>query len=402
MNIMFFNVGPVAESFGGIQRVTKLLADFFSKKGHKVFFLSSYTIEESKKFYRADSRGLCFHENQYFLPDSLKNGIPESDISFFKNFLDENNIDILINQGGLSEAVSGFAYNCKRLRPSIRLFSVIHSTILNKFDNIAYIKENRLRKMRMGFLLPVLKNPLFIFMLRKFFALKLRRHYKTLCRESDKVVLLSDYLKPEFGEVVGFQPKNVVAINNPACEDFDFSDLSQKKKKILWVGRADDGKRLDIFVKIWERVFEKFPDWQADVLGDGYMLAACKKYAADKGVEGINFRGFAESRDYFREASIFCFTTTYEGFGMALLEAMQSSCAPVCFNSFATAKELVSDGDTGFLVKPFDVGEYAEKLSALMDSGELRNSMARGSYKKSKDFSMDVVGARWLAAMSEK
>lgn len=45
-------------------------------------------------------------------------------------------------------------------------------------------------------------------------------------------------------------------------------------------------------------------------------------------------------------------TSTFEGFGLVLPEAMQHGCVPMAFNSYAAVRDLVIPGETGILAPP--------------------------------------------------
>lgn len=390
-------------AFGGIQRVSKLLSDFFLQSGYSIVHLSSFTVAQSEDFYPIKSRDLKYVDNQYFLPEKLVAGKQPSkeNVDYFLKLLDERKIELVINNGGLTPLVSELAYICKLSSRKIGLISAIHSSILGKLDYVAYIKEFKLREKHLSFLIPILKNKAIISLVKQLYEAKVRSHFSELCRKSDRVVLLSEALKPEIKTILGSIPDNVVAISNPTCMKVDSCEPSHKCLKLVWVGRADEGKRLDFFVKIWERVFRKFPDWSADVLGEGPMLDMCKRYVSDNNIERINFRGVVESKDYFKNASIFCFTTTFEGFGLVLLEAMSSLCVPISFHSFATVTDLIDDSVNGVLVKPFDISQYAEKLEQLMSDNFLLAKMAHNAFEKAKNFSMDNIGAQWIKLIND-
>jgi len=403
MNILFLNRGPVMPTYGGIQRVSKALSDYFSRIGYHVEHLSTFTIEESEVFYPIKKRNLKYIENQYFLPYKLVLGEKPSheNIKFFLNFLEDRKIDLVINNGGLTPLLSDLAYFSKLSGRKIGLISVIHSTIIDKFNNFGYIKEFKLRKRHLSFLLPILKNKVVVFLIKKLYAIKVRSHFLRLCNNSDRVVMLSQYLLPEMKSILGMIPNNVVTINNPYASNIDACEIPQKQHKLLWVGRVDEGKRLDFFIKIWERIFKQFPDWSVDILGDGPMLNICRQYVCDNKIERINFRGFVEPEDYYKEASIFCFTTVFEGFGLVILEAMSSYCVPISFNSFASVSDLIDDSVNGILINSFDVPQYAKKLEQLMCDDALRNELAFNAFKKAKNFSIDNIGSQWVKQINE-
>ena len=66
------------------------------------------------------------------------------------------------------------------------------------------------------------------------------------------------------------------------------------------------------------------------------------------------------------------------------------------FNSYLAASEIVDDGNTGFLVPPFDVDVFAQKLLFLMDNSSKRMFMAQTAVDTSSKYKSENVGEKWL------
>lgn len=95
--------------------------------------------------------------------------------------------------------------------------------------------------------------------------------------------------------------------------------------------------------------------------------------------ERVKFIGYVEDTDLphlYRAASVFAFPSTYEGFGLPLLEAMASG-VPVVTSNVSSLPEVV--GDAGLQVDPLDVDALARALEqALNDEIWRRHCIARG------------------------
>jgi glycosyltransferase involved in cell wall biosynthesis len=103
-----------------------------------------------------------------------------------------------------------------------------------------------------------------------------------------------------------------------------------------------------------------------------------------------------------READIFC-SPSYEieGIPKALLEA--ASCAlPIVTTDTPGCREIVRDGDNGFLVPPRDVPSLVRALKTLIDDPALRARMgARGRERVLEEFAVDRVVSRTLEVYRE-
>jgi glycosyltransferase involved in cell wall biosynthesis len=77
---------------------------------------------------------------------------------------------------------------------------------------------------------------------------------------------------------------------------------------------------------------------------------------------------------------IFALTSYWEGFPIAVLEAMAAS-KPIVATDTAGITEIIRDGENGYLVKPGDIWKMAEKISLLLDDSPLRERMGRAALK---------------------
>jgi len=218
----------------------------------------------------------------------------------------------------------------------------------------------------------------------------------------DRFVVLSDSFIPLVWASKIF-PKKVVAISNPASFPRAEVDFSQKKRELLFVGRMENGqKRVDLLLKIWAKLEARFPDWSLRLVGDGNDLPANKKLAESLGLRRAFFEGFQNPEKYYREASIFCMTSAYEGFGMVLVESAAFGCVPVAFDSFAAVRDIISDGENGVLVPAFDLDAYAEKLAQLMSDDALRERLAQTALSQIPEkFSPKKIVAKWENLFAE-
>ncbi len=167
-----------------------------------------------------------------------------------------------------------------------------------------------------------------------------------------------------------------------------------KKKQLLYVGRLDPyQKRVDRLITIWRHIYNDFKDWELVILGEGPQLNELKQMAS--GLERVTFAGRQNSEPYYRDASILCLTSDYEGWGMVLTEAMTFGTVPVLFNSYRAAPEIVHDGSIGMLVKPFSIRQYVEKLRILMNNADLRNKMALNAIEYVKRYDISNIANRW-------
>jgi glycosyltransferase involved in cell wall biosynthesis len=171
------------------------------------------------------------------------------------------------------------------------------------------------------------------------------------------------------------------------------------KKIIINIGRIDLQKRQDILVKAFAKIAHKFKDsWEVHIYG----TAQDKKYKnnIENFIKNNNLSDLVllkgATKDPLRElknADIFAFPSAYEGFPLALGEAMSIGLPSIGFENAPGVNELIRDGESGFLCKNID--DFADKLEILMKNEDLRNVMGINAHESMKQYSAGKIWAMW-------
>jgi mannosyltransferase len=171
-------------------------------------------------------------------------------------------------------------------------------------------------------------------------------------------------------------------------------------------GRVREQKGTDLFVAAMCALLPKYPDFSAVIVGSvtpdqrGF-LRGLEARVAEAGFDGrVRFLGelpIDEVPRWYQRISIYCFTSRNEGFGLTLLEAMAAGVALVASRA-GGAERVVTDGETGVLVPPGDVGALIAALEPLMRDPELAAEMGRKARERvTAEFSIDAEVARIAA-----
>ena len=172
--------------------------------------------------------------------------------------------------------------------------------------------------------------------------------------------------------------------------------FESKSKEVLYVGRLDfSQKKIDYLLDIWEIVSSVKKDWSLRIVGGGDNNRA-KAYADKRNLNNIIWCDFCDPTIYYKHASIFCLTSSYEGFPMVLIEALTYGVVPIAFASFEALQDIIKDGINGFVITPFDKKKYADRLIWLMDNKEELMKMSHAGFSSSLYYSLESVGSKWL------
>lgn len=377
MNILFCLDSTFSRRNGGIATVSLTLKKSFETRGHTCFLLSARNNQED-----AD-------ECQYYLPFSttcIRNG--ENRI-WFRNFIKEKNIDVIINQNGCTPNSLWPLVWSEDL--SIRRLTIYHSDFNSLWScHKKFLIDNVFVR---SFHLLSLIN----YIWKSLFRLKYKNKLCTQYRLSDKLVFLSNNLFSSFEWFSGIKKDNRFdAIPNPIEDIFNVNiENIQKENIVLFVGRLSPEKRVDYLLKVWKIICDHHLDWSLYVVGDGSMREEYEVIVKTLQLRNVHFEGYNAPLNYYKRSKIFCLTSATEGFGLVLVEAMSCGVIPIAFNSYASVTDIIDNGKCGYLISPFDIETYANRLLLLMDNESLRQKMALKAKDKSSKFLLANIVDRW-------
>ncbi|HJU44841.1 MAG TPA: glycosyltransferase [Vicinamibacterales bacterium] len=131
------------------------------------------------------------------------------------------------------------------------------------------------------------------------------------------------------------------------------------------------------------------------ILGDGSERARLEALARDGGIARfVRFLGFQQNPfRYIAKADVFVLTSTYEGFGNVLIEAMACGTPVVATKSPGTI-EIIADGENGLLVD-HDAAAIAAAISALLANPRRRDALIAGGRSAVQHYALPAVAARY-------
>jgi glycosyltransferase involved in cell wall biosynthesis len=159
------------------------------------------------------------------------------------------------------------------------------------------------------------------------------------------------------------------------------------------VGRLDPQKGHRFLLAAFSRVLSNAPDAVLLVIGDGPLRGKLQAEAKELGLsDRVRFLGqrgdvpaLLSCMDVYVQASL------WEGMPNAVMEAMAAA-RPVVATAVDGAKELITDGETGWLVEPSDATAMAERIAhALEDVKEAESVGAAAARRMARDFTVQQM-----------
>jgi glycosyltransferase involved in cell wall biosynthesis len=164
-------------------------------------------------------------------------------------------------------------------------------------------------------------------------------------------------------------------------------DVPTNARVALAVCRLEMQKGVDVAVRALSLLSEQHTDLQLVVLGEGSERTQLESLARELGVP-VHLPGrVPDVAAWLRRANVLVHPVRWEGFGLAVLEAMLAG-LPVVASRVSSLPELVADGETGVLVPPDEPDALAQGIArALSDAarfGEAGRERARDHFSVSR------------------
>lgn len=189
-----------------------------------------------------------------------------------------------------------------------------------------------------------------------------------------------------------------------AAADRKSLGLPVDARMLLWVGRLDPVKGLDVLIRA---LAGHVDDSRAHVVlvGDGPIRGQLERLATGTGVEErVHFVGRRDDvPSLLAAADVFAFPSQTEGLPNALLEAMASRCAIVTTDA-AGCRDLIEDSRTGLVVPFGDAGALGGALSRLLADVEFGSRLGEAARREveaswSIDSMFDAYDACYVEAL---
>ena len=240
-------------------------------------------------------------------------------------------------------------------------------------------------------------DPRFTNICEKFFFLWWKNRVVSSLTKLDKLVVLTPDAASEWSEV-----KNIMMIPDPLPIKVE-SCSTRSSKRVITIGRYSYEKGYDLLLKVWSIVEKKLSDWQLDIFAMGDPTPYVKMMddlSIDKKRCHLN-SSVVDVEDEYMKSSILVQPSRTEGFGLVIVEAMSCGLPVVSFDCENGPRSIITNGEDGFLIPPFDVEMFANSLMRLMSDDDLRESMGEKGKQNSQRYDIDIVGQQWKQLFDE-
>lgn len=361
---------PSIYCMGGVERIISGKANMLTEMGHDVSIIT--TDQQGRPpYFKINDKIKCYDLGINYSENKRRGLIKKLFYFFYNSYLHKKRLEKLLIE----------------LRADI-----VISTFFNEMAFLPQIKDGSKKIVEFHF-----SRPMFRITRRKNIMgyvdkFMMSKNIKTL-RKYDRFVVLSQEDAQNWKEL-----NNVSVINN-VCTIGIVERAKLEEHRVISVGRYEFQKGFDRLINSWALIAQQVPDWTLHIFGEGSLRPVLTKQIQDLHLENSVFLDGA-TNDINKElskSSIVAFTSNYEGFPMAIIEVESAGLPVVSFDAPCGPKDIIRDGEDGFLVKNGDVKSLSERLLSLMQNYELRKEMGEKAFENSKRFTPEVIMPQWIS-----
>ncbi len=367
-------------SFGGVQRVTAVIAKELAKDNDVTIVTLDRPLSEDKSLYGLDEAEIKYRYFSYPNCSWWKNLCCKSFSFLYRKILPQNrftselyahssfpsekrdalakelksgNYDVII---GVHAPLAVRLASCKAQLDGVKLIGWIHNSYEALFG----------------------KGSLYI-------GQELRKHYEYQLQKLDNTVVLSqdDAEKYHFPVKVIYNPLTL----NPGIASKGDS------KRFLAVGRfSRRHKGFDLLIEAFHIFAQENKEWTLDIVGEGEEEPLYRKMIEDYHLENsVLIHPFTNDiQSYYSKAQIYVLSSRWEGFGLVLVEAMAHG-LPVISSDLPTSKEIMGD-----FALYFENGNIEQLTERLKEATNLNwQEKSNKAIKISRTFTINNIISKW-------
>lgn len=235
--------------------------------------------------------------------------------------------------------------------------------------------------------------------------------YKTIYRDADRVIGLSEGVSKHMIEAYQLDATKVTRIYNPVdieginIKSLETCEISYTKKiKMIACGRLAKQKNYPLLIKALGKLKDKgCNDFELFIMGEGPDEKILKRMISDYGLtENIRLIGFRSNPyAYMRQADLFILSSLWEGFGHVVVESMACGTPVLATDCPHGPREILKDGEYGWLVPNNDLHQLSIKLGNLMHEHDKIRQMSNKVYDRARDFDVKNIIRQYESVFRE-
>jgi glycosyltransferase involved in cell wall biosynthesis len=213
-----------------------------------------------------------------------------------------------------------------------------------------------------------------------------------------RVIAVSESTRDDLIRVYHLSPSRISVVLHGVEPEFFTLDRTHTEPFVLCVSTLHPHKNLDRLIRAYAR---RRRDWRLVIAGmRGFFAEALDTLIAELGVkESVKLTGWIprdELLQLYSRAQAFVYPSTFEGFGMPVLEAMAAG-IPVACSDIPPLREVA--GGAALFVDPLSEDAIAGALDRIVTDAQLRSNLTEAGPERARKFSWERAARETLAAL---
>jgi glycosyltransferase involved in cell wall biosynthesis len=186
-----------------------------------------------------------------------------------------------------------------------------------------------------------------------------------------------------------------------------------KKIRLLFVGRIVPLKNLDILLEAVKIIKKEIPDIEFTIVGDevsgrlhgdaGYkqkLVSLIDTLDIEENVKFVGWKTDKELWEIYLKSDLFLFASTYENFGLPLLEAASFG-LPLVSTDVGVARDLIGNDQGGSIIYKLNAEIFAKEIIELLKNDSKYNKSSKYVQNRSQQFSIKLITDQYEAILKE-
>ena len=198
---------------------------------------------------------------------------------------------------------------------------------------------------------------------------------------------------------------DVLSVQNAAStapdDDFVGDFLNLPRPLVMSVGRLNWQKAYHYLIHAFAKL-SRDTRGSLVILGEGELLSELQALTVELGIQdSVHFPGFVKNPWWFMShCDLFVSSSTWEGFGLVLAEAMACG-VPVVSTESPGPAEIIEHGVSGLLVPAGDVKILTAEMHRGLSDESLRQSLIEGGLVRVKHFSPEKTHSKYMELIND-
>jgi glycosyltransferase involved in cell wall biosynthesis len=213
--------------------------------------------------------------------------------------------------------------------------------------------------------------------------------FKLPLNKAGYITCISNFTKNKIIELFDINPAKISVIYNPYSNKFHFNSNKFKSENpvILQIGFG--------IQKNTKRLIEAISDIECQLLLINGLTESVEEQLKNCKISYLSKSNlsFDEVYDAYCFSDIVFFASTYEGFGLPIIEA--NATGRVVITSNITSMPEIAR-DSAYLVNPYNVSEIKNAVKELIENGNLRSELIANGFENIKRFESNKIADEYL------